>query len=205
MQSLSRQQLIAWLLVGLVVLLVGGNYLRSHLSPDRLPQIPAMTVGLADDGGKTGVSAADGEGPSAKIKVHVAGSVAAPGMYELDQGDRAADALSKAGGALPGADLDQVNLAAILVDGQQLLIPEKGTTAAAAAAGAGGPQASQIIHLNSATAEQLTALDGVGEKTAQKIIAYRNEHGGFKNVEELMEVPGIGPSKFEAIKDQVAL
>ena len=207
MPGLSRQQLIAWAAVGLVILLVGANYLRGQISPPaRDENAAAVTVGLKES--RT----------SPSLKVHVTGAVARPGLYELDAGSRAADALEKAGGATPAADINQINLAAKLADGQQLVVPEFGAagaggaapgTAPGSGATAGGSQGSsgakQPVNLNTATLEQIDSLDGIGPKTAQKIIDYREAHGGFKSIEELMEVPGIGPSKFEQLKGEVVV
>jgi len=202
MPGLSRQQLIAWAAVGLVILLIGANYLRGQLSAPAPAgeESTALTVGLKE------------ERPAPRLKVHVIGAVTRPGLYEIDSGSRVADALEKAGGATPAADLDQINLAAKLADGQQLLVPEKGTAGASApgatapgGSGGAGASAQQPVNLNSATLEQLNTLDGIGPKTAQKIIDYREAHGGFKSIEELMEVPGIGPAKFEQLKAQVVI
>ncbi|MHB8859226.1 MAG: helix-hairpin-helix domain-containing protein [Thermoleophilia bacterium] len=209
MPGLSRQQLIAWSAVGLVILLIGANYLRGQLSAPAVgDEAAAVTIGLKED--RT----------TAALKIHVVGAVASPGLYEVTAGSRVADALSKAGGPTPAADLNQINLAAKLADGQQLIVPEKGAGgngagqagaaggaggAGPGAAGAGPSGAQQPINLNSATIDQLNSLDGIGPKTAQKIIDYREAHGGFKSVEELLEVPGIGPSKFDQIKNQVVI
>ena len=163
----------------------------------------AVTVGMKEDR------------PAPRLKVHVTGAVARPGLYELDANSRVADALEKAGGATPAADLSQINLAAKMADGQQLIVPEKGAAPPAGAAAATGGQssgsgsaasaASQPVNLNAATLDQLTDLDGIGPKTAQKILDYREANGGFKSIEELLEVPGIGPAKFEQIKAQVVI
>ena len=207
MPSLSRQQLIAWSAVGLVILLIGANYLRGQLSAPAHEETAAVTIGLKEDH------------TTSRLKVHVVGAVARPGLYEIDAGSRVADALEKAGGATPAADLNLINLAAKLADGQQLVVPEKGDTAglatgataasgagsAGGTAGTGATAVKQPINLNTATTEQLDALDGIGPKTAQKIIEYREAHGGFNSVEELMEVPGIGAAKFEQIKNQVVI
>ncbi|MHB8793321.1 MAG: helix-hairpin-helix domain-containing protein [Thermoleophilia bacterium] len=203
MPGLSRQQLIAWAVVGLIILLVGANYLRGQLdTPDGGTGV-AVTVGNKEDR------------PAPRLKVHVIGAVTRPGLYELDANSRVADALEKAGGATPSADLSQINLAAKMADGQQLVVPEKGAASAQGAASsatssaAGGSAASsgegQPVNLNTATLDQLTSLDGIGPKTAQKIIEYRDAHNGFSSIEELMEVPGIGPAKFEQIKGQVVI
>jgi competence protein ComEA len=201
MPGLSRQQLIAWAAVGLVILLIGASYLRGQLSSPVREEPAAVTLGIKED--RT----------SARLKVHVVGAVAHPGLYEIEPGSRVADALEKAGGATPAADLNQINLAAKLADGQQLIVPEAGASVAVgtggAGSGAGGgsgtPAANQPININTATADQLNVLDGVGPKTAQKIIEYREANGGFKSAEELLEVPGIGPAKFEQIKNQVVI
>lgn len=194
MPQLSRTQIIAWSAVGLVILLIGANYLRGEISRKGNDATSLVTVSVKEE-------------RSAAIKVHVTGSVVNPGLYELTGGARVADALQLAGGPTPSADLSQINLAAKLADGQQVAIPEKGTLPSAArpAPGAvsGGP--GQPLNLNSATPDQLEKLDGIGPKTAEKITEYRDAHGGFKSVEELMEVPGIGPAKFDQIKDQVCI
>lgn len=202
--ELSRGQLITWVAVGIVILLVGGNYLRGQLSSAGSVAVPARTSTIES---RRGGSEAD----DVRIKVHVAGAVVTPGIYELEDGERTADAVEMAGGTLPEADLDMINLAARLSDGQQVFVPRKGEVPVAAAgstANAGMAavgNGNQPININTATAAQLEQLDGVGEKTAQKIVAYREEHGGFASIEELMEVPGIGPAKFEGFKDSVTV
>lgn len=200
MLSLSRQQIIAWSAVGLVILLVGANYLRGHLSRPEGEAASVVTVGVKEDR------------PS-RIKVHVTGAVANPGLYEAEAGARVADAIQLAGGPSPAADLNQINLAAKLADGQQVAVPAQGVAAGAvgglavgeASAGAMSGAAGGPINLNTATVDQLETLDGVGPKTAQKIASYRDAHGGFQSIEELMEVPGIGPGKFDQIKGQVSI
>jgi competence protein ComEA len=196
MFGLSRRQLIIWAAAGLLVLLIGANYLRGHLDTAAPGTATAVTLGLKEE-------------KPIRMKIHVVGAVARPGLYEIDSGSRVADALELAGGAAPSADLTQINLAARMADGQQLVVPEQGAPGTGAATGSGGgggaPAAGQPVNLNAATVDQLTELDGVGPKTAQKIIDYRDANGGFKNVEELLEVPGIGPAKFEQLKGQVVL
>lgn len=204
MQGISRRQLITWAVVGLIILAVGGNYLRGQLSKQGSAALLARTSTVVD----TELTVGEKDEP---IKVHVAGAVSAPGIYELEEGDRVADALESAGGPLPDAAMDSINLAAVLMDGQQVFVPLAGQAGSAPAVAGGAATASpplsgdQPINLNTATAEQLEQLDGVGEKTAAKIVTYREEHGGFASIEELMEVPGIGPAKFEGIKDSVTV
>lgn len=199
--DINRQQVLVWSAVGLVILLVGGNYLRGHLSQDGEPSA-AVTLAQSTSAANTAASS------PALIKVHIAGAVAWPGLYELEEGSRVDDAIARAGGALEGADLSRVNLAAKLADGQQIVVPFVGEPAVSAAdAGmTGGASAFEAkVNINTASPQQLEEIDGVGPKTAEKIVAYRDEHDGFKNIEELMEVPGIGPSKFESMQDQVCI
>jgi competence protein ComEA len=141
--------------------------------------------------------------------VQVAGEVRRPGVYRLRSSERVDDAVRMAGGATSRADLSGVNLAAKVEDGRQVIVPRRGQAAASAATaaavtgpGAGGP-AGAPLNLNTATAEQLDQLDGVGPATARKIIAYRQQHGGFRSVSELDQVPGIGPKRMAALKDHL--
>ena len=165
------------------------------------------------------ISGDSGTAPSAEpseIIVSVIGEVAEPGLQTLEPGARVADALDAAQ-PLPGADTIALNHAQRLSDGQQLHIlpsgaappPAPGEPAPAdgngiSESGNSGSGASGVS-LNNATAEELTELKGVGEVTAQAIVAYREEHGGFQDIEELLEVTGIGPAKLAQLKDQVQL
>ncbi|MBK3427285.1 ComEA family DNA-binding protein [Corynebacterium tuberculostearicum] len=159
------------------------------------------------------LSDAPSEEPS-EIIVSVIGEVAEPGLKTLEPGARVADALAAAQ-PLPGAETMALNHAQRLSDGQQLHILPSGAAPAPApgepapagenSSSPGGSASGSGVSLNSATAEELTELKGVGEVTAQAIVAYREEHGGFKDVEELLEVSGIGPAKLAQLKDQVQL
>jgi competence protein ComEA len=137
---------------------------------------------------------------AAQLVVDVAGAVRRPGLYHLAAGTRIADAVAAAGGATARADVTLVNLAAPIADGEQVLVPARG---AAVPAGAAPPSQAAPVDLNTATADQLDALPGVGPATAQKIIAYRQAHGPFRSVDELEGVPGIGPSKLAQLKGLV--
>jgi competence protein ComEA len=136
--------------------------------------------------------------------VYVTGAVKQPGVYQLAQGKRVVDAIEMAGGVTAKADAITVNLAALLIDGEQVLVPEAFTPGAGAAPTGAGPSSSGLVHLNSADVTALDALPGVGPATAQRILDWRDAHGGFKTVDDLMEVPGIGPAKLEALRDFVA-
>ena len=133
-----------------------------------------------------------------QLVVDVAGAVRRPGLYHLAAGTRIADAVAAAGGATARADVTLVNLAAPLADGEQVLVPVTGAVAAG-----GGPSPTAPLDLNTASAEQLDALPGVGPATAQKIIDYRQAHGPFRTIDELEGVPGIGPSKVAQLKGLV--
>ena len=137
------------------------------------------------------------------VVVDVVGAVRRPGLYRLARGGRIADAVARAGGATRRADLAQVNLAAPLADGEQVVVPAR--IAAASGAAAAAPSApSGPVHLSTATLEQLDALPGVGPVTAQKILDYRAKHGAFASVDELDAIPGIGPARLDQLKGLVA-
>ena len=155
-----------------------------------------------------------GAGPARAVKaarlfVDVVGAVRRPGLYRVPDGARVADAVSRAGGATRNAQLELVNLAARVADGEQVVVPRRGAGAVSGATGAGGGGGGGTIpagpvHLNSATLEQLDSLPGVGPVTAQKIVDYREQHGGFGSVDELDAVPGIGPARLENLRGLVA-
>lgn len=139
-------------------------------------------------------AAGDGEH---QITVHVAGAVTAPGLVSVPADARVAAAIAAAGGATPTADLAAVNLAAPLRDGDQIVIPAAGAPSPGAAGAAEG------IDLNRATASQLESLPGVGPVLAARIEAYREAHGPFRSVEDLLDVPGIGEAKLAQLRDAV--
>jgi competence protein ComEA len=145
-------------------------------------------------------------GPSDRVAVHVAGRVRRPGLVRLPAGSRVQDAIAAAGGATSGADLDAVNLARKLTDGEQVRVTGPGDPPPPPEPGAattpGTPSAP--LDLNTATVEQLDTLPGVGEVTAGRIVAYRSAHP-FTSVDELLEVPGIGQRRFDQLKDLVTV
>ncbi|MGH3008305.1 MAG: ComEA family DNA-binding protein [Gaiellaceae bacterium] len=145
--------------------------------------------------------------PAAAAKlmvVDVAGDVRRPGLYRLPSGSRIDDAIAAAGGATGKAQIDAVNLAAPVADGEQVVVPGSGAGGAAAVSSpAAGSSPSAPLDLNTATLEQLDALPGIGPVTAQKILDYRAQHGAFHSVAELEGVPGIGPSHMAQLKGLV--
>ncbi len=159
----------------------------------------------------------DGGADRGQVVVHVAGAVAAPGVVRLSNGSRVVDAVTAAGGLRADADPDRVNLAATLVDGQRVVVPivgqpvpaevapapapsSGGATAGAASSGGAAP-----VDLNTATAEQLDALPGVGPSTAAAILDHRASAGPFTSVDQLLDVRGIGEAKLEALRDLVSV
>lgn len=142
-------------------------------------------------------------GPRALLVVHVVGAVRRPGLYRLREGARTADAVSRAGGATRNADLAALNLAAPLVDGVQILVPDGRALAGSGAEDARAEGAVPAVSLSSATLEELDTLPGIGPVTAQKIVDYRTEHGPFASVDDLDAVPGIGPTRVEQLRELV--
>jgi competence protein ComEA len=192
---LQRRRLLLAAAGSLALILLAGRFVlgagTTTVAP--LPSPPTETAGV------TGLEAA-------RVVVDVVGAVRRPGLYRLEQGSRIADAVARAGGATGKADLAQVNLAAPLADGEQVVVPKRGAAGAAgAAAGPGGTGAATgPVHLSTATLDQLDSLPGIGPVTAQKILDYRAKHGAFSSVDELDAVPGIGPSRMDQLRDLVA-
>ena len=138
------------------------------------------------------------------LVIDVAGAVRRAGLYRLRSGSRVDDAIAAAGGPTVKAQLDSVNLAAPVADGQQIVVPGRGAAGAVAGASpAAGSSPAAPLDLNSATLEQLEALPGIGPVTAQKILDYRQQHGAFHAVAELEGVPGIGPAHMAQLKGLV--
>ena len=142
------------------------------------------------------------------VVVYVAGAVVRPGVYPLAAGARVADAVGAAAGTTPDADVDPLNLAARLSDGDRVFVPHKGQTpppVVGPGPSGGGSTPSGPVNLNNATSKQLEALPGVGPATANAIITWRQQHGRFRSVQDLLQVRGIGPAKLESLRDQVTV
>ena len=187
MPELSRSQLLVYGAIAVALLLLGARWIRAA---DRGATPTSSGISFAADSSHEAGGGGD-------VVVHVAGAVRKPGVYTLPAGSRVADAVERAGGASSDGAPDTVNLAARLSDGQQVVVPSARAGAIPAAAG-DGP-----ISLGSATIEQLDTVEGIGPVTAQKIVDYRDQHGGFSSVEELDQVPGIGPATMEALKSRL--
>jgi competence protein ComEA len=182
-----RHVLLLWALGLLAVALLGARYLHHDKPPAAAP------IHVAEPGG----------GASSRLIVHVAGAVRRPGVYRLAAGSRVFDAVRRAGGARRRADLAALNLAAKLEDGRQVLVPRRGAVPAAAGGSTAAPAEGQPLDLNTASADQLDQLDGIGPGMAAAILKYRDQHGGFGSVDELGEVPGIGEKRLASLREQV--
>ncbi|HEX9016804.1 MAG TPA: helix-hairpin-helix domain-containing protein [Chloroflexota bacterium] len=162
----------------------------------QVPRRPALQV----------VSPASSPTPVA-IKVHVVGAVLSPGVYQLAADARAGDAVDAAGGPSSAADLVAMNLAVPLRDGQQVVVPERGTAAIAAQVtpvpASSQPQAAGKLNLNTASRQELEALPGIGPVTAQKLLDYRQTRGAFVSVDELKDAKLVNSSTFEKVKGLV--
>ena len=186
--EISRRQAIVVCVLALVLLVAAGKLLgaRQPVAQKRPAQVKLVAAATR-----------------AELLIDVSGAVHRSGVYKLPAGSRINDALLKAGGETEKADLTLVNRAALLTDGQQVLVPEKVTAAAATSSGGSAPATTAPVRLNSATLEQLDELPGVGPSTAQRIIDYRTASGPFKSVDELDSVSGIGPAKLAELRDLV--
>ncbi|MFJ8856839.1 helix-hairpin-helix domain-containing protein [Streptomyces sp. NPDC102451] len=213
-------------LAALAVVLVGAAvFAATHFwsarpepvrAPDRVTEAAAVQAGgpASPDARLPGLTpgpeggAPTGAAPGGKIVVDVSGKVRRPGIQHLPAGSRVEDALRAAGGVREGADTTALNRARVLTDGEQVAVglpgappPAGGTGAGGAVAGQPGPGAP--VSLGTATAEQLETLPGVGPVLAQHIIDYRTEHGGYRSVDELREVNGIGDRRFADLRPLV--
>lgn len=214
----EKLRLAGWAAAALVAVLLAVRLLGG--SGDGGAGVTVDPAGVATGSGAprgsdvSGAGAASGGSPSggsagSELLVQVAGEVARPGVYRVPPGSRVQDAVAQAGGLTRKADQAGVNLVARVQDGQQVIVPRRGAggvAASAAAAGGtalagGGPTAP--VSLSSATAAQLDTLDGIGPALAQRIIDYRQAHGGFSSVDQLRQVSGIGDKRLAAIRKSV--
>jgi competence protein ComEA len=208
----SGEDPVAFGAVVVVVAMVAGG--AWFLAGARSGSVPAASAapGSPPAGGPASLPAAHHAEPTSTTgvpaAVHVAGAVARPGLYRLPAGSRVADALALAGGKLPGADLDRLNLAARLVDGQKILVTRRGDPLPPVEATSAGGEpsnalASEPVDLNAADLAALDSLPGIGPATAQAILEERTRRGGFRSTRDLLRVPGIGEGRFARLKDRV--
>ena len=195
-----KKQMLVVLVIALVA--VGASFYDAFSSDE----VVRLDAGINRDVGS--VDATD-KTDAEKIFVYVTGAVNNPGMIELNGADlRIADAVNGAGGLLPTADVDNFNMAAHIDDGQHIRVPEK-ISARTITTDDPNDSASGsndgLVNINTASAEELQTLKGIGPATAQSIIDYRQIHGEFRSIDEIQEVRGIGPKKFENIKDRIKI
>lgn len=218
LKGLDRREAIG--VAAIAILLVSGAlfwYVRSL--PSRveiaasLPASGAPAGGAVPSAGPSPTSA-----PAAAIYVHVAGRVRHPGVYAFHEGDRVIDAIRRAGGARSQADLRSINLASLLTDGEQIVVARRnsgaqvpgasgtstGSGSDSGAGGAGGGS-TQLVDLNTATLDELEALPGIGPVLGQRIVDYRDQHGPFAAIEDLMNVSGIGDVRFADLKPYITV
>jgi competence protein ComEA len=189
MPEMSRSQVVVYAALALALLLVGARAIRGEAETD---SSFAADTPVRGDAASVSVAGAAGE-----VVVDVTGAVRRPGVYRMPMGSRVDDAVARAGGPTPQAELEAINRAARLADGQQVVVPEAAAGGSSVAAGSAedGP-----ISLGTATAEQLEEIEGIGPVTAGDIIAFRDEHGGLSSVDQLDQVPGIGPATMESLR-----
>jgi competence protein ComEA len=189
--AVDRRRVLVAGVVIVVLLALGGRFLLHSSAPASVP--PPVHI-----------AASTSTAARAMIFVNVVGAVRRPGLYRLREGSRVAAAVARAGGATRHAQLELVNLAALVADGEQVVVPRRGAGGVVAIGPGGAGAGGGPVHLNSATLEQLDTLPGIGPVTAQKILDYRQQHGAFASVDELDAVPGIGPARLEQLRDVVA-
>jgi competence protein ComEA len=192
MLELSRTQVVVYAAVAVALLLVGARAIRGEGATE------SSFAAEAGDGSGSGGSSLSISGAGGDVVVDVTGAVRRPGVYRMPAGSRVNDAVTRAGGATPRAELEAVNLAARLADGQQVVVPERVRGGAAATPAAGAQEGP--ISLGTATVEQLEEIDGIGPVTAADIVQFRDEHGGLSSIEQLDQVPGIGPATMESLR-----
>ena len=180
--------------VAVALLLVGVRAIRGEGGSGA--SFAAADTGGSSKGGSFSVS-----GQSGDLVVDVTGAVRRPGVYRMPAGSRVDDAVTRAGGPTGKAELEAVNLAARLADGQQVVVPER--LAAGVAAAVGEATEEGPISLGTATVAQLEEIDGIGPVTAGDIVKFRGEHGGLSSVDQLDQVPGIGPATMAALRERL--
>jgi competence protein ComEA len=212
--ELSRTQVAVYGAIAVALLFVGARAVRGEGGGGSSGYTSSYEFGSeaeaeTEDGGQ-------GEGEESfsvdggDVVVDVTGAVHAPGVYRLPAGSRVDDAVKRAGGAEAKAELDAINLAARLADGQQVVVPERvavgaggpGDAPGATAAG-GGAEEEGPISLGTATAAELDTIGGIGPVTAEDIIGFREEHGGLSSIDQLDQISGIGPATMEALRERL--
>lgn len=219
----SRPLIALGSVVVVAALGLGGWYALRPPAPAPELSLPRATAdpggaGAPASGAASASTATSTTGAGAPVTVDVVGAVARPGLVKVPGGSRVADAVADAGGPGADADLERLNMAAPLTDGERIYVPHVGETSiplavngsgGSGAAGTAGPSSAAgttpvpPVDINQADEQQLESLPGVGPSTAQAILDYRHQHGPFKNVDDLLNVRGIGPAKLAAMRSRV--
>jgi competence protein ComEA len=197
MVELTRSQIAVYGGIAVALLLIGARAIGGQGGDDSgtafgssATRGPSEGFAISQEGGRD-------------VVVDVAGAVRRPGVYRLPSGTRVADAVQRAGGATARAVLEQINRAARLADGQQVVVPERLPGAASPTAVSGASSDEGPISLGTATVEQLDTIEGIGPVTAADIIGFRDQHGGLSSIEQLDEISGIGPATMEALRERL--
>jgi len=171
--------------------------------------IGGTVYGLHSGGEAIELDSADRSAQPAEVRsqlaVYVTGAVNKPGVVMVPEGARVLDAVNAAGGVLPTADAEKVNMAQAVKDGQQVRIPERSGAGNAGSSGAPGKNGDGLININTADAKALDTLPGIGPAMAQRIIDYRESEGAFQSIEDLKKIKGIGDAKFSKLKDKICI
>lgn len=209
MEILNKKQKIIVVVLIIIMCIVIGYYIISKTEKYDYSDIEKISNIIEED------QEVDDNIIENKIVIHITGEVEEEGVIELEKGARISDAIEEAGGTTEEADLSNVNLAYSLSDGQKVKIPninEKDEEIIVAEEKAGdniiiegNKSKEEKININKAAQTEIETLPGIGPSTALKIINYRNEHGKFKNIEDIKNVSGIGDSKFENIKEYICV
>jgi competence protein ComEA len=208
MPDLSRTQVVVWGAIAVALLFIGARAVRGESGGGGTSTYADYSS--YDEAGDEGSGESEGgtfsvEGSGGDVVVDVTGAVQKPGVYRLPEGSRVEEAVQRAGGATGKAELDSLNLAARLADGQQVVVPEHipGAPPGAPTAAGAGAEEDGPISLSTATAAELDTIDGIGPVTAEDIIKFREEHGGLSSVDQLDQISGIGPATMEALGERL--
>jgi competence protein ComEA len=199
-QGGSHSTLAIWVVAAVLAVLAGMRLLGGGDSAAPAVSVDGGAVRSASGASPSGTGSASRPGEETGLYVHVAGAVRKPGLLRLPSGSRVAAALERAGGPTRKADLTLVNLAARVQDGQQIVVPVAGA-AAGAVGGSAAAAPGAKIHLSTATPEQLDEVDGIGPTLAGRIVEYRDAHGGFRSVDDLTQVDGIGEKRLATLRE----
>jgi competence protein ComEA len=203
MPELSRAQIAVYGAIAVALLLVGARAIRGEGGGAEASFAAAAPSSAAESGGEGEGGGFTISSEAGDLVVDVTGAVARPGVYRMPAGSRVNDAVQRAGGATGRAELEAVNLAARLADGQQVVVPERAPGAASATAGGGSGEEEGPISLGTATIEDLDTIDGIGPVTAEDIIEFRDQHGGLASVDQLDQISGIGPATMDSLRTRL--